>query len=81
MVVAASCTLLIHFILQTKFNYIPESLAVVFLGAIIGLVTKLISSQHLGDWQSELSFHPTTFFLVCSTGPITIANVRRRRLD
>lgn len=42
---------MIHFILQTKFQYIPESLAVVFLGAAIGLFMKLISSQNLGDWK------------------------------
>jgi len=51
LVPSASCILLIHFILQTKFQYIPESLAVVFFGAIIGLITKLISNQHLGDWK------------------------------
>lgn len=49
---------------QTKFQYIPESLAVVFFGAIIGLITKLISSQHIGNWQREEMFSPTTFFLV-----------------
>ena len=48
--VIASCIFLIHFILKTKFQYIPESLAVVFLGAAIGLVMKM-SSQNLGDWK------------------------------
>ncbi|XP_015783675.1 LOW QUALITY PROTEIN: sodium/hydrogen exchanger 8-like [Tetranychus urticae] len=58
------CIFVIHFILQTKFHYIPESLAVVLLGALIGLVTKMISNQHLGDWQREEMFNPTTFFLL-----------------
>lgn len=48
--VIGSCILLIHFILETKFQYIPESLAVVFLGAAIGLVMK-ICSQNFGDWK------------------------------
>ncbi|RWS10234.1 sodium/hydrogen exchanger 8-like protein [Dinothrombium tinctorium] len=62
--VIASCIIVIHFILQTKFQYVPESLAVVIMGATIGLITKLISSQHLGDWKREEMFNPTTFFLV-----------------
>ncbi|KAI1297202.1 Sodium/hydrogen exchanger 8 [Halotydeus destructor] len=62
--VVASCIMLIHFLLQTKFQYIPESLSVVFLGAMIGLITKLISNQHLGDWKREETFNPTTFFLI-----------------
>jgi sodium/hydrogen exchanger len=55
---------LIHFILQTKFHYIPESLAVVFLAALIGFTNKFISNQHLGDWQREEMFNPNTFFLI-----------------
>lgn len=48
--VIGSCILLIHFLLETKFSYIPESLAVVFLGAGIGLVMKLCSAN-FGDWK------------------------------
>ncbi|XP_022251245.1 sodium/hydrogen exchanger 8-like isoform X1 [Limulus polyphemus] len=62
--VIAVSTLLVHFILQTKFHYLPESVAVVFLGALIGLFLKLISSQHLGNWQKEEAFNPTAFFLI-----------------
>ena len=62
--VIASCILLIHFIIETKFQSIPESLAVVFLGAAIGLIMKLISNQHLGDWKKEETLNPTMFFLV-----------------
>lgn len=61
--VIASCIFLIHFILETKFQYIPESLAVVFLGAAIGLVMKM-SSQNLGDWKKEETLSPTMFFLI-----------------
>lgn len=42
---------MIHFILQLKINYIPESLAVVLMGAAIGMGTKLLSSKNFGDWK------------------------------
>ena len=58
-----SCILLIHFLLETKFSYIPESLAVVFLGAAIGLVMKLCSAN-FGDWKKEETLSPTMFFLI-----------------
>ena len=35
------CIFLIHFILQNKCHYIPESLAIVFLGAFVGAVIKV----------------------------------------
>lgn len=62
--VLALCILLIHLLIQTSFQYLPESVAVVFLGALIGLILKLISNQNLGNWQKEEAFNPTTFFLV-----------------
>ncbi|KAF8782822.1 Sodium/hydrogen exchanger 8 like protein [Argiope bruennichi] len=46
------------------FFYLPESVSVVFLGALIGLILKLISNSNLGNWQKEEAFNPTTFFLV-----------------
>ncbi len=52
---------LIHFMLQAKFHYIPESLAIVFLGAAIGAVMKLLPSE---GYKRVESFSPTTFFLV-----------------
>lgn len=61
--VIGSCILLIHFILETKFQYIPESLSVVFLGAAIGLTMKLFS-HNFGDWKKEETLNPTMFFLV-----------------
>lgn len=58
------CIFVIHLILQTRIQFIPESLAVVLLGSGIGFATKYISSQNLGDWQREEMFNPTTFFLL-----------------
>ena len=55
------CIFLVHFLLLNKCHYIPESLAVVFLGGSIGLAIKLLPSSEL---QKVESFSPTTFFLV-----------------
>lgn len=55
------CIFLVHFLLLNKCHYIPESLAVVFLGGTIGLAIKLLPSSEL---QKVESFSPTTFFLV-----------------
>ncbi|CAL1273566.1 unnamed protein product [Larinioides sclopetarius] len=64
LIVMALCILLIHCLIQTNFQYLPESVSVVFLGALIGLILKLISNSNLGNWQKEEAFNPTTFFLV-----------------
>lgn len=56
--------ILIHFMLMTNFSYLPESVAIVFLGALIGLVINLMSDQNIGNWRKEEAFSPTAFFLV-----------------
>lgn len=58
------CIMVIHLLIQLKFHYLPESVAVVFMGALIGLVLKLISNQNLGNWQTEEAFPPTMFLLI-----------------
>lgn len=55
------CIFLIHFILQSKCHYIPESMAIVFLGAFVGAVIKLLPTE---DLKKVESFSPTAFFLV-----------------
>lgn len=62
--VIAVCILMIHFLIQANFEFLPESVVVVLIGALIGLFLKLISSQHLGNWQKEEALSPTMFFLV-----------------
>lgn len=37
--------LLIHMMLQTGFQYLPESIVVVFLGALIGLLINMLSGS------------------------------------
>lgn len=61
--ILALSILFIHFFLQTTFKYLPESLAVVFLGALVGLLLQLVSSSSF-NWQKEEAFSPTAFFLV-----------------
>lgn len=50
--------------LQTGFQYLPESIVVVFLGALIGLLINLLSEQNIANWKREEVFSPTAFFLV-----------------
>lgn len=58
--------LLIHTMLETGFQYLPESIVVVFLGALIGLLLNLLSDQKVSIWKQDQSsiFSPTAFFLV-----------------
>lgn len=56
--------LLIHLMLQTKFQYVPESIVIVFLGAFIGLTMNALSNRNISNWRKEEAFSPTAFFLV-----------------
>lgn len=51
--------------LQTGFQYLPESIVVVFLGTLIGALTKILGSDNTTViWKREEVFTPTGFFLV-----------------
>jgi solute carrier family 9 (sodium/hydrogen exchanger), member 8 len=56
--------LLIHLMLQTGFQYLPESIVVVVLGALIGMILNLSSIKSITNWEREEVFSPTAFFLV-----------------
>lgn len=56
--------LLIHLMLQTGFQYLPESIVVVFLGALIGLIINIMDLKNIANWKREEVFSPTAFFLV-----------------
>lgn len=56
--------LLIHTMLQTGFSYLPESVVIVFLGGLIGLIINLMSIKNIANWKKEEAFSPTAFFLV-----------------
>lgn len=56
--------LLIHTMLETRCQYLPESIVVVFLGAFIGVCINFFSNDKLSNWKREEVFSPTAFFLV-----------------
>lgn len=56
--------LLIHLMLQTNFQYLPESVVIVFLGGAIGMIINLMSHRNIANWRKEEAFSPTAFFLV-----------------
>ena len=55
------CVFFVHTILKYNCHHIPESLAIVFLGAVVGLVMKVLPTE---DIKKVESFSPTMFFLV-----------------
>jgi sodium/hydrogen exchanger 8 len=50
--------LIVHALLITEFNYMPESLAIVLLGAFVGFIL----SYTRWDFREVESFNPTLFF-------------------
>ncbi|XP_046396510.1 sodium/hydrogen exchanger 8 [Ischnura elegans] len=62
--VLALCILLVHLMLQANFHYLPESVVIVFLGALIGMIINLMSDRNIANWKREEAFSPTAFFLV-----------------
>jgi len=52
---------LIHLLLKVKFHYLPESLAMVFLGAIVGMIMMSLPEAETKRMEA---FSPTMFFLV-----------------
>jgi sodium/hydrogen exchanger 8 len=51
---------LVHLLIKTEFHFMPESLAIVLLGATIGLIL----SYTKWDWREVETFNPNIFFLV-----------------
>lgn len=64
LMVIGLCILVVHILITTKLHYLPESIAVVLVGAAIGLVLRLV-----GNWQKEEAF-PSTLFLLVLLPPI-----------
>jgi len=62
--VLALSILLIHLMLKTNFQYLPESVVIVLLGAFLGLILNLMSDQNIANWKKEEAFSPNAFFLV-----------------
>jgi hypothetical protein len=55
--VLACSILVIHILIESKFHYLPESIAIVFLGALIGLLFKLLSQWKISDWTVKIKQH------------------------
>ncbi|CAD6184193.1 unnamed protein product [Caenorhabditis auriculariae] len=53
-------TLVVHMLIVSKIHYVPESLAIVILGAVVGLVL----SYSKRDWSEIEALSPDVFFLV-----------------
>ena len=56
----ALCIVAIHFLIKTKFAYLPESVAVVVLGAMVGGLIKILNAYDIADWQVIFICHLTT---------------------
>lgn len=64
LIVLALCILLTHFLIKFKFHLLPDSVAVVFLGAFIGGIVKAIQKAGVGNWLEAEMLSPNTFFLL-----------------
>lgn len=56
--------MLIHFLLHTGFQYVPESIVIVILGAAVGMTLNALSNKNVSNWRKEEAFSPTAFFLI-----------------
>ncbi|XP_065061807.1 sodium/hydrogen exchanger 8-like isoform X1 [Rhopilema esculentum] len=61
------CILVITFFINKKVHFVPEALAIMVLGAVIGVLIKyVIGSAGVGmkEWTDLQYFRPDTFFIV-----------------
>ncbi|XP_066925073.1 sodium/hydrogen exchanger 8-like [Clytia hemisphaerica] len=62
------CVLVIAFLLNKKFHYLPEALAVMILGCLVAAIIKYVIGNipgvNVDSWEKVESFHPDLFFLV-----------------
>lgn len=56
--------IVIHLLIRAEFHYLPESVAVIFLGSIIGFCFQVMSHWNISDWTNEEAFSPTMFFFI-----------------
>uniref|UniRef100_A0A1I7XQG2 Sodium/hydrogen exchanger 8 n=1 Tax=Heterorhabditis bacteriophora TaxID=37862 RepID=A0A1I7XQG2_HETBA len=60
MFVIVLATLVVHMLIVFKVHYLPESLAIVILGAVVGLILSYSGR----DWSEIEALSPDVFFLV-----------------
>lgn len=64
LLVIGICIILVHLLIRFKLHFLPESVAVVSLGILMGAVIKIIETQELANWKEEEMFKPNMFFLL-----------------
>ncbi|XP_053706256.1 sodium/hydrogen exchanger 8 [Synchiropus splendidus] len=64
LLVIGICIILVHLLIKFKLHFLPESVAVVSLGILMGGFIKLIEFQQLANWKEEEMFRPNMFFLL-----------------
>ncbi|XP_072917790.1 sodium/hydrogen exchanger 8 isoform X1 [Hemitrygon akajei] len=64
LLILAICIILVRLLIKYKLHFLPESVAVVSLGILMGAVIKIIESQHWANWKEEEMFRPNMFFLL-----------------
>ncbi|XP_012908647.1 sodium/hydrogen exchanger 8 isoform X8 [Mustela putorius furo] len=64
LLVLAICIILVHLLIQYRLHFLPESVAVVSLGILMGAVIKIIEFKKLANWKEEEMFRPNMFFLL-----------------
>uniref|UniRef100_A0A452SQH6 Sodium/hydrogen exchanger n=1 Tax=Ursus americanus TaxID=9643 RepID=A0A452SQH6_URSAM len=58
------CIILVHLLIRYRLHFLPESVAVVSLGILMGAVIKIIEFKKLANWKEEEMFRPNMFFLL-----------------
>uniref|UniRef100_A0A3P8X1J4 Sodium/hydrogen exchanger n=1 Tax=Cynoglossus semilaevis TaxID=244447 RepID=A0A3P8X1J4_CYNSE len=64
LLVIGICIILVHLLIKFKLHFLPESVAVVSLGILMGGLIKIIEFQELANWKEEEMFRPNMFFLL-----------------
>ncbi|OXB79226.1 UNVERIFIED_CONTAM: hypothetical protein H355_013147 [Colinus virginianus] len=62
--IKAICIILVHLLIKYRLHFLPESVAVVSLGILMGAFIKIIEAQKLANWKEEEMFRPNMFFLL-----------------
>ena len=63
-VVLSFCILLVHYLIAKKLHHVPESVSVVFFGAVIGLIGKLLNQFGHTAYVQEEMLSPQAFFVI-----------------
>jgi sodium/hydrogen exchanger 8 len=60
------CVLVIHLLIRKRFNYLPESVAIIYIGGIFGLIIKIYN-----QWTSK----ETSTSVVPNSSPLLNSNL------